>query len=197
MILNLICVARIQQKKFFLCSARSGEGLDAWMDWIDNREIAAGSCMHVDYDIYADGEAALGWYNASVELQSPSFLDGNNLLNVLMSSVQARLHTETALIAHLKMTLAIDDGSGEIASANVVDNESKSVLGQQLSDDLKTGSLIINVRAECSPEHIHTAVQNCLLQFDVLSLEHEEFFRPGRPEPEHRLQSADSDESAL
>ncbi|NRA37865.1 MAG: cobalamin biosynthesis protein P47K, partial [Planctomycetes bacterium] len=179
-------------KKVFLCSAQSGIGLDEWMQWIEDRDLTEHEAMSMDYDIYADGEAELGWFNASVELQATQMLDGNQVILSIMNSVQKDLLADDVVIAHLKMTLSPEDGSGEIASANVVDNESIPAIGQKLMDDLQTGVLIINLRAQASPEVLRDAVHKSLQAVDCLSLEHEEFFRPGRPEPEYRMQSSDS-----
>lgn len=187
-------------KEIFLCSARTGVGVDAWMQWIDQRAIAAGTidtCMDVDYDIYAEGEAALGWYNASVSVHADetSMIDGNKMLAQLMTMVREQLLEKQAMIAHLKMTLSpigVSVGS-DIAAANIVDNETIPELHQHLSDEIQDGELIINLRAEADPEILRNAVHSALESFTTLTLEHEEYFRPGRPEPEYRMLSADVD----
>jgi hypothetical protein len=46
-------------------SALNGEGLEAWLKALGEYAGASGRLAEVDYDTYADGEARLGWLNAS------------------------------------------------------------------------------------------------------------------------------------
>src|SRR5260370_772933 len=52
--------------KIISVSARSGAGLDEWFARIAAAEQPEGSAMAVDYEVYADGEALLGWLNCTV-----------------------------------------------------------------------------------------------------------------------------------
>ena len=49
-------------------SARTGQGLDAWIDVLTRDEGAADADLDIDYAIYAEGEALLGWLNATLRL---------------------------------------------------------------------------------------------------------------------------------
>ena len=52
-------------------SAMTGEGVDAWLDFIGQGQPAGRRIAEVDYDTYAAGEAALGWMNASAKTAVP------------------------------------------------------------------------------------------------------------------------------
>ena len=186
---------RYPRAQRFFVSARSGLGLDAWFAHITHARQGAGTAMPVDYDTYAEGEALLGWYNATVSVRAGAArdADGNRLVERLMALAQARLIAAGCEIAHFKMTLSPDDGSGEIATVNVVQNDRQPELAQSLSDDIETAQLVINLRAEGAPETLRDAVASALAQFIgenpglVFLPEHSECFRPGRPVPTHRL----------
>ncbi|MCA9049064.1 MAG: cobalamin biosynthesis protein P47K, partial [Planctomycetaceae bacterium] len=45
------------------CSARSGEGMDSLIAMLEQRGSFGQRVMEVDYDVYAEGEAELGWLN--------------------------------------------------------------------------------------------------------------------------------------
>ena len=45
-------------------SARTGDGIDAWIDDVLAGGEAGSHVVDVDYDRYAEGEAVLGWLNA-------------------------------------------------------------------------------------------------------------------------------------
>ena len=182
----------------FAVSARSGDGLEAWFRHITGVEQAPGTAMSVDYDRYADGEALLGWFNATVAVcaDDAADADGNRLVTTLMLAVQRRLTAAGAEIAHLKMTLAPDDGSGEIATSNLVQSDRQPELAQSLSDDIESAQLVINLRAEADPGLLREAVLAAISEQSsgnaglALAVEHLESFRPGRPVPTHRFTDA-------
>jgi G3E family GTPase len=187
--------------KRFIVSARSGDGLDAWFTAMLTQRQGAGSAMQVDYDVYAEGEALLGWFNCTVAVNARAARDqdGNALIMTLMKNVQQTLHNAGAEIAHLKMTLSPSDGSNEIATANVVGSERRIDMAQELSDDIEEAQLIINLRAEGAPELLENSVTTALSAMERdnhgvrLVIDHRECFRPGRPVPTHRFSAAGAD----
>lgn len=173
-------------------SARSGEGVDAWLETICGGETAAVTPMSVDYDLYAEGEALLGWLNLSATLTGPEF-DGNDLLNRLGTTLRTRLDEQGLEVAHLKMTLTPDSGS-DIAAGNLVRNQTEFQLSHELAEPLDEGDLILNLRAEGEPELLRQLAEATLnavsTGLDVAAtVTQGEAFRPGRPEPTHRLAS--------
>ena len=79
--------------------------------------------MAVDYTVYADGEALLGWLNCTVQLAAAEAFDGNNFLRELAGQMQQRLRAGKAEVAHLKMTLSPDSGQWDIGVVNLVRND--------------------------------------------------------------------------
>ncbi|MEY3457426.1 MAG: hypothetical protein RL215_583, partial [Planctomycetota bacterium] len=59
------------------CSARTGAGFETLLQMLDQRGGFARRVLEVDYDVYAEGEAELGWLNCQVEItaQQPWPLD--------------------------------------------------------------------------------------------------------------------------
>jgi hypothetical protein len=63
-------------------------------------------------------------------------------------------------------------------------------LSADLDAPIESGQLIINLRAEGDPELLRTAVQTALNNAPkklTATLDHLEHFRPGKPEPTHRV----------
>ena len=149
--------------------------------------------MAVDYEIYAEGEALLGWLNATVALRATTAFDGNLALREFAAALQSRLMAAGAEIAHLKMTLDPDGGIGDLAVINLVRNDYVAELSQELQDALESGQLIVNIRAEVGAEVLKSAVDESLKscfgegRAAKASLEHLEFFQPGKPQPTHRI----------
>jgi len=186
--------AKFPGKEILIVSAREGTNLDAWFDRVASEEQAGGKAMEVDYKVYADGEALLGWLNCTVQLSAKEAFDGDQFLSELAGEVQARLRVSQAEVAHLKMTLSPDSAlGGEIGAVNLVRNDFVPELSMRLEDPLESGQLIINLRAEAAPEVLGTAVREGLVasaaKFATLTatLDHLEHFRPGKPTPTHRF----------
>jgi len=183
---------RFPAKEVLAISARTGAGLDEWFEKLTSGSQPAGQAMEVDYQVYAEGEALLGWLNGTVRLSSQSPWDGNGVLRELAQNVQTRLNQSGAEVAHLKMTLSPDEGLGDIAVVNLVRNDFVPELGLELPGPIESGQVIINVRAESAPEEIYGAVAGGLADLAArhpqlqVRLEHEEHFRPGKPQPTHR-----------
>jgi Ni2+-binding GTPase involved in maturation of urease and hydrogenase len=60
--------SRYPKAKLFEISARQGTGLAAWFDSLASDRLGTEPAMEMDYELYAEGEALLGWLNCTVEL---------------------------------------------------------------------------------------------------------------------------------
>jgi G3E family GTPase len=184
--------AQYPQTEILTVSARTGTGLEPWFKRVANEEQVARQAMRVDYDIYADGEALLGWLNCTIKLTAESPFDADPFLKQLAGEIQQRLRAKSAEIAHLKMTLSPAGGIGDIAVINLTRNDFVPELSLELDGPVQRGQLILNLRAEAEPATLAKAVQDSLpaatVKFPTLraTVDHLEHFRPGRPQPTHR-----------
>jgi len=185
------------EKTILTVSARTGKGLDRWFAAILSGEQSGGETMALDYRIYAEGEALLGWLNATVVLTAEGEVDGDALLADLAERIALHLSFDDVEIAHCKMTLSPEDGSNELAVLNLVGSARKVELAQSLSDPLDRGQLIVNLRAEGDPEQLSAALRTGLDTINAsdqgvrLELEHHESFKPGEPQPIYRMNHHD------
>jgi G3E family GTPase len=176
----------------FEVSAREGTGLDTWFERIGSSELSVGDDLDLDYEAYAEGEALLGWLNATITLAGAPF-DGNGWLAAFADALKTRLAEALVQIAHLKMTLVPGEDEGnDIAVLNVVRTDGSAELSHRLQDPLSAGDLIVNLRAEADPELLRAATlwalaERARLTGVAVSVEHLEHFRPGRPVPTHRI----------
>jgi len=183
----------------FCGSARQGTDLAPWFASVlaANGEKARSSFdLEVDYDLYADGEALLGWLNCTVRLASNRVFDANRTLVRLAGALRDRITAHDHSIAHLKMTLDADDGTGTLSVVSVVQNEEEPDLRESLLDATDRGVLVINLRAEADPELLAALTREALRDLEAteairVTVEHQEQLRPGRPVPTHRMVSGD------
>jgi len=177
--------------KVLQVSARNNEGLEDWFSRITDAEQIARTVMEVDYQIYAEGEALLGWLNATVQLSATDGFEAKKVLQQLASDIQTQLNEQSTEIAHLKMTLSPDVSlGGNVAIINLVRNDFVPELSADLDAPIESGQLIINLRAEGDPDTLRKAVEKAIANVPdnlTATLDHLEHFRPGKPEPTHRM----------
>jgi G3E family GTPase len=190
--------AEFPGKRIMAISARTGTGLTEWFEFLETAEARLGDAMTVDYDTYAEGEALLGWLNATADLTTSEELDSGALLEALARQMQQELAASE--IAHLKMTFSPDDGlGGEVAALSLVRSDFVPELSLRLEDPVRNGQLIVNCRAETDPAELRRALEAGLAALPddfaglTVKLVHAEHFRPGRPQPTHRLAHAEAE----
>jgi G3E family GTPase len=170
-------------------SARAGTGLEDWIDGLIGHDGGAGSAPDVDYELYAEGEASLGWLNASVSLRADREVDGNELLRMLALSIREPLRRFE--IAHLKMTLVPEEAGGDIGVLSLVGTEGEPEVSHSLRAPLSAGRLLINLRAEADPEPLWQSVADAIAACGChAEIGHVERFRPSKPRPTYRIANA-------
>jgi G3E family GTPase len=184
---------RYPKSRVLSLSARTGEGLEDWFtilsSSLESSQQQDRTTMEVDYEVYAQGEALLGWVNYSWRLSGREF-DGNEFLKGLLGGLHERF-ADRISIAHLKGTLVPDQGN-DIAVANLVREDGIVEQSHHLLESLESGELTLNLRAEADPEMLSKAVEASLQkgceEFRLTSqVLHSAAFRPLPPTPTHRL----------
>lgn len=190
--------SKFPSAKVISVSARSGERLNEWFDHIAGTDCEEQQAIPIDYDTYADGEALLGWLNSTVRVSSEEAFDGEVFMMNLAERIQRELGEIDGEIAHLKMTLTADHQDGRAAILNLVNNDFVPELSQSLPEKLRSGELIINLRAEADPQALdricRKSIQHESHKFGTIlcRIEHTEHFRPSRPTPTWRTAPAEN-----
>src|SRR5207244_5829794 len=102
-------------------SATTGAGFDALMELLAQEGGFGRKILDIDYDTYAEGEAELGWLNATARLTSDKPFNLDELLTAILGELAAVCRTLGGEVAHLKL-IGMDD-SGAFAVGNVVSND--------------------------------------------------------------------------
>jgi G3E family GTPase len=173
----------------FVCSAKEAAGLEPWFASLLESQGGGSSTMELDYDLYAEGEARLGWLNLTARLESREPFDANRMLLGLARDIRDRVAAQGCEIAHLKMTLDAEDRTGSLSVVSVVRSDGEPDLRESLLDRARGGELVINLRAEADPEFLKDVTEKALASLAGLrsTVEHLERFRPARPQPLHRM----------
>ncbi len=172
-------------------SAKSGLGFEALCEFLDQKGVFGQRVMDVDYDIYAAGEAELGWLNCQAKLTSNNPIELDAFLMALVRRLHVELMARGSEVAHLKV---IGMAEGVYAVANLVSNADQPTLSLPSAWSGGRMELVINARVATSPEELEPLVRAALAEvaggaLATATIEALQCFRPGRPVPTHRLQS--------
>lgn len=173
-------------------SARTGQGFDGVTHLLDQEGNFGRRILDIDYDIYAEGEAELGWLNSSSRLRAEQAFDLDRLLLDVVLGLQKALSETGAEVAHLK---AIGLWEGFFGVANLVSSQGAAEISLPSRCQVKEADLIVNARVAIDPavleEHVHRVVAE-VARKRTATIEgpKTQSFRPGRPTPTHRYAAA-------
>ncbi|MDR0995759.1 MAG: cobalamin synthesis protein P47K, partial [Tannerella sp.] len=169
-----------------MLSALKGEGLDAWLDELLAQKEAGKHLAVVDYDIYAHGEAVMGWLNASLVLHG-GLTDWTDFVRNFLSRLSKAFDGRQAAVGHVKVM-------AENGEKFVVGNLTGGADTLRLRGDAgqsEDARFTINARVEMSPEDLDSLVREALARMTDGKYNCEErawkHLQPGRPHPTHRF----------
>jgi G3E family GTPase len=169
-------------------SAKTGENFDALLAMLEQRGAFGRRILDLDYDIYAEGEAELGWLNSSLRIQSDRSFVLDDLLLDIVARLRERLDEADAETAHLK-TIGLWEGASGVA--NLVSRDSAAELSLPSDCQTRFADLVVNARVAVDPETLEQLVNAsvdaaCAAVGARIQSRQVQSFRPGRPEPTHR-----------
>lgn len=166
-------------------SAKTGDGLDTWLHAVTTQSKSGQRIAEVDYDIYAEGEAVLGWMNATFDLRGEPTA-WNLFAEQLLTSLSQSFDTMRAAVGHVK--IMIEAGDSFLVGNLTGKGDTLSVRG--VAGSSITARLTLNARVQMDPDTLEEIVR------EVLSSASQGAIRitpvawrclsPGRPHPTHR-----------
>ena len=135
------------QARVLEVSCQTGEGLGDWFELLLSGELEGRPSMEVDYDVYADGEAMLGWLNARASFTADPAMDANQFMIELTERLKKQLAVHSAEIAHCKMSVESGEPA-EFASMSLTSSHDKAAATWRCEKPLSAGLLTLNLRAE-------------------------------------------------
>jgi hypothetical protein len=180
---------RYQGIPILRASAKTGEGFDAYFDFLSQEGDFGRRLLDVDYDVYAAGEAELGWLNSSLAVSAVQPFALDSLLTSIVERLKARLDAEDAETAHLK-TIGLCDGYYGVA--NLVSRDGVVELSLPSKANIKQAEVIVNARVAITPERLKDLVEETIAESAresniTAAVRQTQSFRPGRPVPTHRV----------
>lgn len=173
-------------------SAKTGAGFEALEALLEQEGEFGRRILDLDYDIYAEGEAELGWLNATVTVKSEEEIDLDELLIDIVGAVRELLATGGHETAHLKV---IGLWEGFFGVANLVSSDSRPELSLPSHSRVREADLIVNARVAMDPKRLASTVADAVRGAAARHGAAARFrgvrsFRPARPIPTHRFASS-------
>ncbi|MEQ9411886.1 MAG: GTP-binding protein [Fuerstiella sp.] len=170
-------------------SAKTGQGFEALTEWLEQQGDFGQRILDIDYDVYADGEAELGWLNSSLRVTAEQEFSLDDLLLTIVTRLRTALSEMSAEAAHLK-TIGLWEGFFGVA--NLVSSENAAELSLPSGCQVRAADVIVNARVACDPELLEQLVRRTVGRIveefgAVAEFRRTQSFKPGRPVPTHRL----------
>jgi G3E family GTPase len=174
-------------------SATTGEGFDSLVELLAQKGAFGRKILDIDYDTYAEGEAELGWLNATARLTSTKSFDLDHVLTAILGELATVCRNLGGEVAHLKL-IGMDD-AGAFAVGNVVSNDTAAKLSLPSHITPKEVDLIVNARVAIDPAVLEAEVRKvvtaeCGKNGISVEFRNTQSLRPGRPVPTHRYETA-------
>jgi hypothetical protein len=169
-------------------SAKTGQAFEALTELLDQQGPFGQKILDIDYDIYAEGEAELGWLNSAVRVNAAQPFDLDALLLAVVATLRDEFCETGAEVAHLK-AIGLHDLSFGVA--NLVSSASEPELSLPARGKVTQAEVIVNARVAADPAELEKQIRRVLpevcrrygAEVDFQSMQS---FRPGRPQPTHR-----------
>jgi len=163
--------------------AANPDSVARWLRVLDDWRQPTGPSMDVDYEIYASGEAMMGWLDEDVVIRAHDNMAGS-AARELVNRVNAALEQSGYPIGHVKW---------------LINEETKLSLTGLSGPPLfpffpEAGEvrLLLNARVQVHPTKITEILNNCISMTSEqtgahISVSGHSAFQPGYPRPEHRM----------
>ena len=138
-------------------SAKTGEGIDNWLKAVLSKTKSGQKIIKVDYDRYAEGEAVLGWLNASILLEG-SQTNWDETARFILHDLSKKIEKQHCSVGHLKILL--ENGSKYLIGNLTGSAQTISIRGEAGISD-KAG-IIINARIGVTPEILDKMMKKTL-----------------------------------
>ena len=167
-------------------SSITGEGTEEWLNEVLSRSDAGKHLAEVNYEIYAEGEAVLGWLNSHIDLESKE-KDWDIFAQNLLGDLSRQFDSQNASVGHVKLIL---ESGNRFITGNLTSRE-ETLNFRGSAGKSGRAKLTLNARVEMSPDVLEQTVRKVLdihtendIKATVMNLRS---LSPGRPNPTYRF----------
>ena len=171
--------------EIMIISAKTGEGVEDWLESVLTGEDAGRHIADINYDKYAEGEAVLGWLNCSATL-SGNNVDWDAFSRSFMQELATLFDARNSPIGHVKMMVENGD---QYISANLT-GRSGTLSFRWSAGKGNMADMIVNARVQMSPEELEklflSTLQSTTNAHITTRINRIRSISPGYPSPTYR-----------
>jgi G3E family GTPase len=166
-------------------SARTGWGVSAWLELLEDQTLRRGRALDLDYDRYAEGEAILGWLNAAGSVTAETPQDWGEWLAGFMETVRSACAARRMPVGHVKALVRV----GEEQSVVNLTSSAGEVVARGTVPASTRAEVILNARVQTAPDDLERLVRAASEHASRVTVHLDELrcFSPPRPVPTYRL----------
>lgn len=170
-------------------SAKNDLNIDKWINTIYDVNSTKARTLDIDYTMYGDAEARLGWLNLTAGLVANKNMDINQLIEKVMNELKNEFIRNGFEIAHLKI-YGVSQGGWSKASITTIHEELD--FSRKAINTASRWNVIINARIDAEPEALKSSLEKIFFRvvdtekMKILDL-NMECFKPGKPNPTYRM----------
>jgi G3E family GTPase len=178
------------QARLLATSAHTGAGLDAWLAIVLGQSSRNPAALVIDYERYADAEAALGWLNVKGLVRADQSFSAQAWTSTLLTTLAHAFTVQAAPIAHIKTLVTTPQANFK---ASVTQAQAPIVWDLQTGDaQTERLDFILNVRVNAAPALLEQVVVQTVESIKPGSgaryyFEHFECFSPLPPKPSYQM----------
>lgn len=175
---------KYSNKRLLFQNSQDNDSILQWIDTLDHDSSAKNlSSLSIDYDIYAEGEAKLAWYDQDLEIISNNnnaIADAELLINTIFQKINERRYG----IGHLKFL--VND------KIKVSFTSTDQPLAKLNTMPMVSIPVLINIRVQTDPGSISSLIDDAIHETQFMSgckiiPAGVSAFQPGYPRPVYRL----------
>jgi G3E family GTPase len=170
-------------------SAKNDLNIEEWINTIYDINATKARTLDIDYSMYGDAEARLGWLNLTAGLAADKQMDVNLFIEKVMNELKEEFMKSSFEIAHLKIYGVSEVDWSKASITTVYENLDFSKKSEKTST---RWNIIINARIDAEPEALKSILEKILFKAarreNIMILDlNMECFKPGKPNPTFRM----------
>jgi len=176
--------------RLLAASAHSGVGIDDWLAIVLGQRSRNPQALVIDYERYAEAEAALGWLNVKGLVRADQGFSAQAWTDKLLTTLVHTFTAQAAPIAHIKTMVNTPQGQFK---ASVTQAQTPITWDLQTNDTATNRiDFILNVRVNAAPALLEQVVVQTVEAIKPdpgarYYFQHFECFSPLPPKPYHQL----------
>ncbi|MBZ9685996.1 hypothetical protein G9F72_006560 [Clostridium estertheticum] len=170
-------------------SAKNNLNIDGWINTIYDVNATKARTLDIDYTMYGDAEARLGWLNLTASLVADENVNISKLIEKVMIELKDEFIKNSFEIAHLKIYGVSED---DWCKASITTIHEELDFSKKAEKTSSRWNVIINARIDAKPEVLKSSLEKIFFRAveteNMKSVELSmECFKPGKPNPTYRM----------